>query len=224
MTTTPGADELRMRRLLNGALGHTPAPPPSPPADTSDAWWNELYPDDDDEVPAKVRRVRIASPRLPNWRKGEVVDLDKADPDDPEADDEEEEAPPDWEEDTADPDDPAARTPGAVRNPGRLGARRAAAAYMDLPPRTRWLLVASAQAGAGWFLGLEPAMTGWIATCRHDTGSATTALILGAGMVATGAYAAHRTRLWWPPLAWACRIPLASALLALALYAPGVTP
>ena len=37
-----------------------------------------------------------------------------------------------------------------------------------------------------------------------------------------GAYASYRARGWWPPLAWTCRIPFSTALLALALYAPGV--
>lgn len=65
-------------------------------------------------------------------------------------------------------------------------------------------------AGHGSYAGLSPDQVGLLAT--------------GASLVGGLLVVNRWTRRWWPPLAWACRIPLASVLLALALYAPGVTP
>jgi hypothetical protein len=90
-----------------------------------------------------------------------------------------------------------------------------------LSHRTRAGLYSAAAAGAGYGLGLEPTMSGWLADCSAHAG-VPAALILGVGGCVVLAHVwDRRTRHWWPGLAWAARIPLASALLALGLYAPG---
>jgi hypothetical protein len=94
---------------------------------------------------------------------------------------------------------------------------RAAAA---LSPKTRTALYNASAAGAGWGLGLYQQCAHALADCGQQY-SISGALTLGAG---TCLIVAHfwdrRTRHWWPGLAWAARIPLATAFLALALYAP----
>jgi hypothetical protein len=93
---------------------------------------------------------------------------------------------------------------------------RAAAA---LTPRTRTVLYNLSAAGAGWALGLYSKF----AWAIHDLGktSISGAIVLGVGGSLLIAHVwDRRTRHWWPGLAWAARIPLATALLALALWAP----
>lgn len=83
----------------------------------------------------------------------------------------------------------------------------------------RFLYNASA-AGAGWALGLYHQLASAIADCGKTT-SIAGALVLGIGMCLLIAHVwDRRTRHWWPGIAWCARIPLATALLALALYAP----
>ncbi|WP_020116800.1 hypothetical protein [Streptomyces canus] len=94
---------------------------------------------------------------------------------------------------------------------------RAPAALSD---RTRAGLYNASAAGAGWGLGLYDQFAWALHDCGQSEG-------IGAGVV-LGVVAtlliAHvwdrRTRHWWPGIAWAARIPLATAVLALALWAP----
>ncbi|MFD3511216.1 hypothetical protein [Nocardia sp. NPDC058666] len=73
---------------------------------------------------------------------------------------------------------------------------------------------------AGWAFGLTPTFGGWIAACGRDY-SISAALVLGGGIcLGIAAFWDSRTRHWCRPLAWFARIPLASAVTALALYAP----
>jgi hypothetical protein len=226
--TGPGADERRIRHLLTArGVGYTPQKPPPP-----SGWWDELYDDAHTDHHPGPDGPPAPAPRLPDWRRGETADLRGEDPEellppakatapaavdtvDPDEDDDR------W-TDATDPDDPAEQSPPDPRAPARASARRATAAYLAIAPRTRTLLYNSTAAGRGYELGLVPLIKGWIVTCGTDTGHISTALLLGTGLViGAGHFVDRRTRHWWPPLAWACRIPLASALLALALYAPG---
>jgi len=97
---------------------------------------------------------------------------------------------------------------------------RAAAA---LSPKTRTALYNASAAGAGWGLDLYQQCAHALADCGQQY-SISGALTLGAG---TCLLVAHfwdrRTRHWWPGLAWAARIPLATAILALALWAPAAS-
>jgi hypothetical protein len=92
-----------------------------------------------------------------------------------------------------------------------------------ISPKTRALLYNASAAGAGWGLGLYQQCAASLADCgtRYSTSGA---LTLGIG---TCLLVAHlwdrRTRHWWAGLAWAARIPLATTILALALWAPAAT-
>lgn len=92
-------------------------------------------------------------------------------------------------------------------------------AEIALSHRTRRLLYNASAAGAGWMLGLY----GKFSWAIHDLGksSISGALVLGIGGSAVIAqFWDRRTRHWWPGIAWVARIPLATAVLALALWAP----
>lgn len=94
---------------------------------------------------------------------------------------------------------------------------RAAAA---ISPGTRRLLYNATAAAAGWALGLYHQFADALADCgtNYSIGGA---LVLGVGGSALIAHVwDRRTRHWWPGIAWVARIPLATAVLALALWAP----
>jgi hypothetical protein len=96
-------------------------------------------------------------------------------------------------------------------------------AHTDFARRRRNLLYSGSAAALGWGLGLEGRCHDLIAECGTSTGSPLAAVILGGGLVAVAiALIDRRTRHWYLPLAWACRIPAASAVVALALYSPAV--
>ena len=101
------------------------------------------------------------------------------------------------------------------------------AALTDIPDRaeaaishgTRNLLYNASAAGAGWGLGLYEQFADALADCGNT--SIGGALVLGIGSTALIAHVwDRRTRHWWPGIAWCARIPLATAILALALWAP----
>ncbi|MFE9391684.1 hypothetical protein [Streptomyces sp. NPDC006784] len=92
--------------------------------------------------------------------------------------------------------------------------------HLHVEHRTWVLLYNGSAAGLGWAFGLVDLFGGWITGCGRDY-SVTTALLLGSGIVVLlGQVLDRRTRGWWGPLPWICRAPLASAVLALGLYAP----
>jgi hypothetical protein len=85
---------------------------------------------------------------------------------------------------------------------------------------TRRLLYNTSAAAAGWGLGLYDQLATALADCgaNYSIGGA---LVLGFGGCALIAHVwDRRTRHWWPGIAWVARIPLATAILALALWAP----
>jgi hypothetical protein len=92
-----------------------------------------------------------------------------------------------------------------------------------ISPRTRKALYNASAAGAGWSLGLYQQFAGAIADCgqHYSIGGA---IVLGVGGCLVIAHVwDRRTRHWWPGIAWAARIPLATAILALALWAPAAS-
>ena len=232
MSIDPEVDELLVRHHLRDLrVGHVPTT-------GDDDWWSALYPDDDpvpddedaapDTAPDKARpvsgRLRKLSGRLPDWRKGPASDLPGHNPDgetdaadtDP---DELANAEPEW-EDAPGPDE---STPGAVRRTKDRASQRLQIEFTGLERRMQWLLSTGAGAGIGWGFGLEQEFSGWITSCGADNTPAT-GVIFGVGLLLVCSFAAYRARGWWPPLAWACRIPASTALLAVLLYAPGATP
>lgn len=86
-------------------------------------------------------------------------------------------------------------------------------------PGTRRLLYNVSAAGTGWLLGLYDQFAWAINDLGHD--SIGGALVLGIGSCLLIAHVwDRRTRHWWSGVAWAARIPLATAICALALWAP----
>lgn len=212
----PGADELRIRSLLRRhGVGPDaqPAPTVLPADDLTDPAWDEP----DQPPPAPRRRA----PRMPDWWKPKPTDLTTDDADDEPATDDADDEPAEevmpepgrwW---TAQPDYyPRPHTPAALTH-ARDRAETA------ISPRTRRALYDATAAGTGWLLGLYRLF----ATALDDCGthySTAGALVLGIGGCAVIAHVwDRRTRHWWPGIAWAARIPLATAILALAIWAPG---
>lgn len=94
-------------------------------------------------------------------------------------------------------------------------------AAVAVSPKTRRFLYNASAAGAGWGLNLYDLIHGAIVDCGQETNIGA-ALVLGTGTCLLIAHVwDRRTRHWWIGLAWVARIPLATALTALALYAPG---
>jgi hypothetical protein len=87
---------------------------------------------------------------------------------------------------------------------------------------TRRFLYNATAAGAGWGLGLYGQFADVLADCGAT--SIGGGLVLGIGSTLLIAHVwDRRTRHWWPGIAWIARIPLATAVLTLALWAPAAT-
>ncbi|MFJ2174354.1 hypothetical protein ACIOHE_15750 [Streptomyces sp. NPDC087851] len=86
----------------------------------------------------------------------------------------------------------------------------------------RWLAFHGSAAGVGWYLGLGPQMANLLTDSGHSAPAVGVALILVTTIF--GSYLPGLTFIP-PPLrpvaVWVCRIPAATAALALALHAPG---
>lgn len=96
----------------------------------------------------------------------------------------------------------------------------AQAAPAALSPRTRSLIYNATAAATGWGTGFLDRCSDALATCGAEAGIGP-ALILGIGSCLILAHFwDRRTRHWWIGLAWVARVPLATAITALALYAP----
>ncbi|MFE9407169.1 hypothetical protein ACFYNY_36260 [Streptomyces sp. NPDC006530] len=90
-------------------------------------------------------------------------------------------------------------------------------------PGSRRLLFNGTAAGAGYWWGLTPTILGWIESCGTAM-SISGALVLGAGIcLVTAHFWDRRTSHWMLGLRWFARIPLMSAITALALYAPAAS-
>lgn len=191
-------------------------------------WWDRLYAEADEVTPAAPVAVpRRARSRLGEWwERRDVLEDERLEKSEDQEDDvlkdgEELEDEPEesevLEDDEAAPADPRWMRPA----PGYYPARPVRRAPREaLSPGTRRLIYNVGAAGAGWVLGLTEMVGGWIADCGETT-SIGGALVLGCGICAVVAHVwDRRTRHWRGGLDWAARIPLASALTALALYTP----
>lgn len=191
--------------------------------DGAEDWWDALY----DEPPAPPR----IGNRLPAWwsRKPSlsalgtpVAPAEAAEPAGGDEDDVPTTKP--GPEQTAEVDD-APRAQWLRPAPDYYPHPHAPALPVDrariaLSPKTRSGLYNAAAAGTGWSLGLLDLLRSWIAECGSEF-SVGGALVLGiGGSLALAHYWDRRTRHWWVGLAWAARIPLATTVLAVALYAP----
>ncbi|WP_030262061.1 hypothetical protein [Streptomyces violens] len=201
---------------------------------TADDWWDRLYADEDQAPaePPEPRRIAVSSDRLPDWWTAKPIHLgeqvneeeseedtgaDVVDDEPDEADDEEEQG-----EDQEDDDEDVSAAPypkAPAAESFWRGWAPAGSVGMQLlhPVRGRKVLYNASAAALGWGLGAAQPLEDLISTCGREYGR-TGALVLGAAVViAIGVLIDHKTRHWWPPLAWMCRIPLATASLALLL-------
>lgn len=196
-------------------------------ATQTDDWWDRLYADDTSTT--QSRPVSKAQTRLPSWwepkpdlaspaEDNEAEDQEAPAEEEPAADPE----PENDDEDKHDQDDATPKNGWFTRQTGywpqptlpTLPARPA------LSDGTKRLLYNVSAAGTGYYVGLAPTIGDLIESCGQET-SIGGALVLGAGIcLGVAAMWDCRTRHWYRPLAWTARIPLASALTALALYAP----
>lgn len=198
-----------------------PVHPPTVDA-PAPAWWDALYADDEPQPTPPA-----AAPRLPDWWKPKPTlptpapapEAEEDEPavgtDEPEHDQLEEE----FEE---------------LEQPrehfGQRGPVRAVLDTVSENPKHRRRLEVLAYnasaAGAGWWAGAGP----WVHDSlvfygQHDTPNG---VYVGCGVVAVAALAEIRSHHWRGPhnhivvrlLGWLARIPLAAAVLALALYTP----
>lgn len=206
--TTPGPDERRMRQILKQrGVGYDAAPPPVPPLPPGydprpRDWFDDLA---DYNAPKPSRHTKPPT---------EQPTPAPADQEHPAA----ENAPPEsgwWQAQPGywpHPHTPAFITRTLDRVPDRPD--------IALKPKTRAALYNISAAGAGWSLGLYHQFAGALADCgtNYSIGGA---LVLGAGGCLLIAHIwDRRTRHWWPGIAWVARIPLATAITALALWAP----
>jgi hypothetical protein len=172
---------------------------PVPAADAD--WWERLYADKDADL---------------DTHTGTAADVDE--PDDTA----------DSESDTADTDadtgDTAAvpgwlRPDGAYYEPVRTAVQQRTP-RPALSAGTQRFLYNAAAAGAGYLLGLVPWLDSALCSCGREASIGAALLLGGTGTALVAHVWDRRTRHWWPGLAWAARIPLASCITALALYAP----
>ncbi|CAK7285076.1 hypothetical protein [Streptomyces misionensis] len=112
--------------------------------------------------------------------------------------------------------------PGYYPRPHAPAFITQAPARVPLSPRTRAALYNASAAGTGWALGLYDPLANALADCGHQSISGALTLGVGACLLVAHFWD-RRTRHWWPGLAWAARIPLATAVLALALWAPAAS-
>ena len=131
-------------------------------------------------------------------------------------------------DDDADPhEEPEARQPAFEAQPGYWPRPHLPATISRVrdqvpaavSPGTRRLLYNATAAGAGWALGLYDQFAWALNDLGRDSISG--ALVLGfGGSLLIAELWDRRTRHWWPGIAWCARIPLATAICALALWAP----
>ncbi|MFE0689002.1 hypothetical protein ACFV0Z_12750 [Streptomyces xiamenensis] len=194
-------------------------------------WWDRLYDGDATTTPAggaptEEPRVVAAggADRMPDWRTGQHADLSAPEADDDQADEDVDQGDGDGlvlGEGTEQVPAPSGDAPA----PGEKAApkkERWVDIASELSHRSRVLLYNGAAAGIGWGAGMAGALTEWMEDCGEEY-SITAALILGLLAVTTTAVLDHRLRGWFEPFRFVARIPLATAVLAVGLYAPAAS-
>ncbi|MFG2533541.1 hypothetical protein [Streptomyces sp. NPDC048516] len=201
----------------------TPPPPSEPPtvhlSSTDGDWWERL----DGRTPA--------GGRIPDWWTGERVAL--GDDQHPEAGSNDHQPEGNHPEVTpAAAQLPEDQDQDQDQDPARGRWLRPALDYYPdftahaekvrpaLSAKTRAALYNASAAGAGWCCGLVPKLGDLIAECGREASITAALLVGGGGCLLVMHLWDRRTRHWWPGIAWVARIPLASAVTALALYAP----
>lgn len=240
MTDAPGADERRVRQWLRR---HGVGPDATP--QRGSAVLTAPQPTAHPAAPAPAPAPMVGPDRLPAWRdpKPELKPTGPAadpDPTDPSADpDPEPEPDPDPTEADADPDQaerlPAKRkkAPAPVPAPPSEAIREAAdeiAAGLLTDPAQRQRIAHVAYNGSAAALGHSVGLAPWLHDSldyygSHDTNNGVT---VGVGVIVVCLLVEIKSHAWrgrgapiiLRVLGWIARVPLASAVLALALYGP----
>jgi hypothetical protein len=199
VTTTPGADERRMRNILRArGVGPDakPAAEPEPVAAGPGDWWDRLYLDEPQPKPLRKQAAdpQAGKPKKP--KKQGSKGKKKRQPRDPTA------ARAAWDS-----------HPQAPR-------QSLADAWDRIPRRLKWLGYHAAAAYLGWTAGL----VGWI---TYVTAWIAATGLLGVQAcfwyaVGVAALLLHRrTRSWWWPVAWLAAVPASSTVVGVLLYGTG---
>lgn len=247
--TKPGADELRIRGLLQqrgvgpdaGPLPTLPAEEPTPepgPAPDPDGWWERLYAEERRpaaEPAPDTAQQRRRSPRLPDWwldKPEHLLDDETG----PAPNDDEDEAPTstDTDPDEPEPADPDAE-PAPVRRARRQPLHRRPAythpaparsprqslldAYDRMPPRIKWLAYHASAAYAGWELGLVDYAT-HVTAWIAETGLVGPQAFVWYVVAAVSALLYRRFSRAVLPVSWAAAVPVSSIVVGVLLYAP----
>jgi hypothetical protein len=204
--TKPGADELRMARILRqrgvGPDAMLPTVIPPIPAQRPRDWLDDIL----DSNPAPAPK--------PEPAKAPTAAADPVPPDDDEGDLE-----PACQDAT--PTKPRRRAP---RQEKREAARQSLLdAWDNVPRRMRWLIHHATAAAAGWPLGWVDWGTdtaAWYAAGHWTTPTAW--VLYGLGGCVLGLY--RRSRAWAWPAAWAAAVPVSSVAAGVLLYGTGYQP
>lgn len=199
MTTTPGADERRMRSILRArGVGPDakPAAEPEPAAAGPGDWWDRLYVDEPKPQAAKKQAAdpQAGKPKKP--KKQGSKGKKKRQPRDPTA------ARAAWDS-----------HPQAQR-------QSLADAWDRIPRRLKWLGYHAAAAYLGWTIGLVgwiTYVTAWIAA----TGLLGVQAFFWYAVGAAALLLHRRTRRWWWPVAWMAAVPASSTVVGVLLYGTG---
>lgn len=124
---------------------------------------------------------------------------------------------------------PVTKKARTTKRQQRRAQRPPARQYIDQHPRLLAVAYNTGAAGAGWWCGLGPWMFDGIT--QYGTDDVARGVWVGVGLTLISLIAEWKTHAWRSPdrallvraAGWAGRIPLATALLALALYGPDAT-
>lgn len=250
VTHEPGADELRMRRLLRerGVGPDAVAPPPARPRDWLDDivdsaaipaaepkqppaprkdWWGPLYQDDRSDLDTFTGNT--PAPLMPP-RPGYAPDVPAAEDDDPDqTDDDSEEAAVapakarQWPMRKAGQDDGKrpAKAPKKPHPAAPNAPRQSLLEALDrVPRRVRQLAYHASAAGAGWWLGWVDWGTDTAAWYAAGHWTTPSAWVLY-GLGLCACTLYRRSRNWAWPAAWAAAIPISSVVAGVLLYGTG---
>ncbi|MER7801233.1 hypothetical protein ABTX71_12970 [Streptomyces parvulus] len=206
MSAKPGADERRIRSILQQRGVGPDAIPPKPTIRPRD-WLDDIL-----DSPAPAPAVRAPEPPRPAALAARPVE--KTPP--PRAPEPQQPAVP-----------PAHRvpTPRQTRTAAPIGFDRGPRqslldAFDRTSPRTRWLAHHATAAAAGWPLGITSWATDTAAWYAAGNWTAPSAWVLyGLGLCTLALY--RRSRTWAWPVAWAAAIPTSSVVVGLLLYGTG---
>lgn len=209
MSTSPGADELRIRGMLRQRGVGPSAPPPIPPKPTARPrdWLDEILVSPPapatpprKPAPAPVAAAPASEAEPVEKAKGEPKAKAKASG-----------------KKTKRKKRPGPNTPRSAFDSRPASPRQSLLDAWDrIPYRLKWLGYHASAAYLGWSFGLVGYAT-FVAAWIADTGFGPQAIFwccVGAATVLLH----HRTRGWWWPIAWLAAVPASSVVVGVLLY------